>query len=97
MRITSIMQDPVSGKNVVEWSQARNGLTAHANGTEMTIDAGIMPAAGSVIFAEVEFLYDTPFQYVFKSASNLSQHFYLRPRQSNSVEWIGPTTNPGNC
>ncbi len=97
MRISSITEDPNTGKNTVEWSQGRNGMSGLPEGSEVTVDAGIMPSAGSVILAEVEYPYDTPFQYIYKSASNLKQHFYLRPRQSNKVEWIGAKTNPGNC
>lgn len=97
MRITSIAEDPNSGKAKVEWSQGRGGQTGHASGTEMTVEKGIMPTNGSVILAEVEYTYDTPFQYIVKSTSKLSKRFYLRPRQSEKVMWVGSNSNPGNC
>ncbi len=97
MRLSSVVEDSKSGKAVVEWSQGRNGMAAYASGKELTVDSGIMPSNGSVIFAEIEYDYDTPFQYVISSVSKLSQHFYLRPRQSDKVAWIGSKSNPGNC
>ncbi len=97
MRITSIVEDPKSGKPTVEWSQGRGGQSAHAEGTNVTVETGIMPSAGSVIFAEVEYSYDTPFQHIVPSTSKLKKQFYLRPRQSKKVTWVGSTSNPGNC
>ncbi len=97
MRLSSVVEDSKTGKTVVEWSQGRNGMPAYASGKELTVNAGIMPNDGSVIFAEIEYNYDTPFQYVISSASKLTQHFYLRPRQANKVSWIGSKSNPGNC
>lgn len=97
MRITSIVADPDSGEPMVEWSQGRGGQTAHAPGANLKVETGIMPSAGSVIFAEVEYSYNTPFQHIIPSMTKLSKQFYLRPRQSEKVTWVGSTSNPGNC
>lgn len=97
LRVSSIVEDSKSGNTVVEWSQARGGETAYNKGTKLVVDKGVMPTSGSVIFAEVEYKYDTPFQYVIPSTSTLKQTFYLRPRQSEKVVWVGSSSDPGNC
>ncbi|MFC7291262.1 TadE/TadG family type IV pilus assembly protein [Hirschia litorea] len=97
LRVSSVVEDPNNGNAVVEWSQARGGQTPYNKGKKLTVDAGIMPTSGSVILAEVEYKYDTPFQYIIPSTSTLQQSFYLRPRQSEKVIWVGSTSDPGNC
>ncbi len=104
MRLTSIVEDDDTGDAVVEWSQGRAGLTAFAAGTVLEIDENVLPASGSVIMAEVNFTHKSLFHYngpFFEdkpiSDTPFSQRYYLRPRESVKVEWVGTTNNPGNC
>ncbi len=86
MRISSIIIDTDDGnKTKVDWSYANSKWTAHAPGTELTVPAGLIPAGGSVIFAEVQFDYTGALGFLVTTNATLSDDFYLRPRRVDIV------------
>lgn len=82
MRITSIYDD--GGINKVAWSDAWN-LTAYTEDETITVPANLVPSGGSIIFAEIEYDYDSKLGYFFPNTKVLSDKFYLRPRR---VEFV---------
>lgn len=92
MRITSVITDPDdSSKTVVDWSYANSShgdssWTAHAKDQEITVPAGLVPASGSVIYAEIELDHDASLGYILAASATLRDDFYLRPRRVDKVE-----------
>jgi Flp pilus assembly protein TadG len=82
MRISSIYDD--GGVNKIAWSDAYN-FTAYTVDQTITVPANLVPSGGSIIFAEIEYDYDSKLGYFFPSTKTLSDKFYLRPRR---VEFI---------
>ncbi|MEM6625485.1 MAG: TadE/TadG family type IV pilus assembly protein [Pseudomonadota bacterium] len=87
VRVTSIVDDGGTAK--VEWSQAQN-TAPYPAGSSITVDAGVLPAGGSVIYAEVSYRYTQGFGYLLQNGSEIKDDFYLRPRKNDKVLWIGP-------
>jgi Flp pilus assembly protein TadG len=91
--ITSIVSDG-TGNGKVAWSQAQNA-TALAVNTEMTVPAGLMPAATcpsgacSVIFTQVSYGYTSPLGKMIVGTLTMKDYFYARPRQSATVAYTG--------
>ena len=85
LRVSSLVEN--SGVVAVEWSSANDNWTAHAPGTPITVPDNLVPAGGSVIFAEVEYDYSSDIGYIIDNTRVLSDEFYLRPRRVNSVSW----------
>ena len=83
MRITSVV-DKGDGKPKVAWSDA-HAMTAYAEGTNMTLPAGIMPSPGSVIISEVEYSYTSDLGYMFSTSKLITDKFYLRPRRVTEI------------
>tara|TARA_R110000824_G_scaffold375374_1_gene566268 strand:- start:134 stop:745 length:612 start_codon:yes stop_codon:yes gene_type:complete len=83
LRITSIV-DNGDGVPRVDWSDAYN-ITAHSQGSTISVPAGIIPSPGSVILAEVEYTFKSPFGYVLKTEKTVDDKFYLRPRRVNEI------------
>jgi Flp pilus assembly protein TadG len=83
LRVSSLYDD--GGTVKVDWSDAYN-LTAYSEGTTVSVPDGIVPSGGSVIFAEVEYDYQSQLGYFFTSSKTLSDEFYLRPRRTDRVE-----------
>ncbi len=91
LRITSIIPDPDDASNmIVDWSYANathgvSSWTAHTTGDTMSVPAGLVPASGSVIYAEVEFDHSASLGYLVKTSGTLRDDFYLRPRRVDKV------------
>lgn len=83
LRISSLVD--TGGVIVVDWSDANENWTPHAQGTPMTVPADLVPAGGSVIYAEVEYDYSSDIGYVIDNTRVLKDEFYLRPRRVNVV------------
>jgi Flp pilus assembly protein TadG len=79
--VSSLVADS-TGKVTVAWSDAQN--TAKRTSPPAGIPAGILPAGGSVIYAEVNYSF-TPAVSYFLGAVNLKGNFYSKPRRSVKV------------
>lgn len=82
LRVTSLYDD--DGTVRVAWSDAYN-LTAYTEDATIPVPEGIVPSGGSVIYAEVEYDYQSTLGYFFTTSKTLSDEFYLRPRRSDRV------------
>lgn len=79
---------------VVDWSRDNHGDTPYARGAAYSnIPDGLLVAGESVIVAEATYNY-TPliFNYFIKTAFNLEERFFLKPRNASCV-----TLQPINC
>jgi hypothetical protein len=95
MRITSIV-DTGNGLPEVAWSDAHN-MSAYVKGTRITMPAGIMPASGSIIMAEVNYDYDSQFGYIFSTSKTVSDKFYLRPRRVSEIARVTSSSGSSNA
>ncbi|HEY1961632.1 MAG TPA: TadE/TadG family type IV pilus assembly protein [Rhizomicrobium sp.] len=83
--ITSVKADPNhAGQYIVDWSRAQN-TTAHTQGANITVPAGLVTTGGSVILAEVTYSYSSSTSNVIHAPITFHDSFYARPRQSTSV------------
>ncbi len=82
MRVSSLYDD--NGTVKVAWSDARN-LTAYTEQQTITVPANLVPSGGSVIFAEIEYDFNSPLGYFFSSSRTLKDQFYMRPRRVDFV------------
>ncbi|SDL84972.1 TadE/TadG family type IV pilus assembly protein [Maricaulis salignorans] len=80
VRITSVLMNG-SDDVRVQWSDAV-GMTAYAAGGSAPVPAGVLQRNRSVIMVEVKYRYDTMFSELGVSQFDISEVFYLRPRQS---------------
>ena len=87
IRITSVSADS-TGKTTVAWSQG-SGMSGLATGSTVTLPANLLPASQTLIMSEVQYAYDSPFNYWFKGVMTFDQTYYLRPRVSQSVAYTG--------
>jgi Flp pilus assembly protein TadG len=94
-----------SGTASVVWSNTSNGtaLTAGASVSTCTTNNPAMPAPGvapclpsalavagtSLILGQVYYNYNPNYGYVLTSTLTLSDQFFMRPRQSNSISYTG--------
>lgn len=83
MRITSIQME--DDETTVAWSRAKN-MTAYADGSPITVPNGLLSNGETIIFAEVNFNYQSTLGFFLESAQNLDESFYLRPRRVDAVE-----------
>ena len=83
LRVSSLVDN--GGNVTVAWSDANDNWSAHAPGTPMTVPDNLIPAGGSVIFAEVEYDYTSDIGYIIDNTRVLTDEFYLRPRRVNLV------------
>ena len=84
LRISSLTSD--EGAVTVDWSDANDNWTARSVGETITVPDNLVPDGGSVIFAEVEYDYESAIGYFIKNKRVLTDEFYLRPRRVNTVE-----------
>lgn len=84
MRLTSIGDQDNDGVMKVTWSDGYN-MSAYAEDSNFVVPADIAPSGGSVILAEVEYDYESPFGFFFRSKKTLRDEFYLRPRRVNFI------------
>jgi len=84
--ITSVIDDGHGGGKV-DWSQAYNG-TARAQGSAVTIPAGLITTGGSVVLSEVTYTY-TPLKSIFvKMPIAMTNTFYSHPRRVAQIKWV---------
>jgi Flp pilus assembly protein TadG len=85
VRVTSVTGD-AQGVPKVDWSDGHGGMAPLAQGSTVTLPAGLITAAGdNVIMSEATYKYDAVVKYVIKNGLNFSEKFYLRPRKVNKV------------
>lgn len=88
LRISSLVADQ-NDVVTVAWSDANANETARTTGSSVSsLPAGVVPTNGSIILAEVEYLYDSQLDLVISAQTNLTETFYLRPRRSILVNRI---------
>lgn len=80
MRISSIVAD-LNGVTRVAWSSGYNGMPARAAGATIAIPDDMVSPGGSVIFAEVEYLYTSTIGEFLTDGVTIKDQFYLRPRR----------------
>ncbi len=86
--------DPNALTYRVDWSRDNNGGTPHPRGEEYKdIPKGLLVSGESVIVSEARYNY-TPliFNYFIESAFNMTERFFLKPRNSSCVH-----LRPINC
>ena len=84
MRVSSLID--TGGVAKVAWSKARNG-SERDKGSTVLVDAGVLPAGGSVIMAEVVYPYQSVLGVFMKDGVSLHETFFLRPRNSDKVDF----------
>ncbi len=82
-RISSVTRNS-SGVAKVDWSSG-SSWTARTTGSTVTVPANLIANTESVIMAEVEYVYSSPFDYVMPAQTTFRKTYYLRPRQSAAV------------
>lgn len=82
-RITSVTRN-ASGTPKVDWS-SNNSWTSRATGSTVTVPANLIANGESLVMAEVEYVYTSPFDYVLPQQMTFKKTFYLRPRQVDVV------------
>ncbi|MDJ0920232.1 MAG: pilus assembly protein [Henriciella sp.] len=83
MRISSLKED--NGAVKVAWSDGRN-LTPYPAGQAITIPPDLISKNGTLIYAEIEYDYESFLGYFFTEKKTLTDEFYLRPRRVNEIE-----------
>ncbi len=77
------------GQATVVWSSTLNGQ-ALATGQGVSIPSGLAVPNTYLIFGQASYSYNPTFGYVLTQTLTLSDQFFLRPRQSDSVTYSGP-------
>lgn len=96
LRLTSVYAK--DSKTYVDWSYVRGDkMTSHAKDSAYDIEKALLVNGESVMVAEVVFEFDSALGYFISDVKELNHQYILRPRLSDEVEWVGPTTDPGNC
>lgn len=83
-RISSVTRN-ASGVAKVDWS-SNQGWTSRANNSTVTLPTNLIANGESVVMAEVEYLYESPVDYVMPESITFRKTYYLRPRMANKVE-----------
>ena len=83
MKISGITIDSKQTATVT-WSDARND-TPLTKGATVTLPAGINQASTFIVTAEVHYAYTPLIGYALTGTFDLNDHFYLRPRLSDTV------------
>jgi Flp pilus assembly protein TadG len=73
-----------STTGTVDWSNAQNA-TARSVGATVTVPTGLMTSGGSVILAEITYLYSSPTTQVLTGTVTMTGSFYAHPRRSAKV------------
>ena len=82
IRVSSVYDD--DGTNRIAWSDARN-LLPYEEDSVIVVPNDLVPDNGSVIYAEVEFDYESRLGYFITTKKTLRDEFYLRPRRVTHV------------
>ncbi len=83
MRVSSVQMD-ANNRISVDWSRGVH-MSARTQGSSPTMPTGLLQPGTSVIFAEVNYAYDSPVSVVLRQPISMSKTFYLRPRRSVNV------------
>jgi Flp pilus assembly protein TadG len=76
-----------TGAATVTWSQSLNG-TARAVGQAITLPTALVGQKSiSLILGEVSYAYTPQLGYTITGTVNLTDSYYLFPRNSNSITW----------
>ncbi|MBV9550916.1 MAG: pilus assembly protein [Alphaproteobacteria bacterium] len=81
--LTSIVDDGHGGGKVA-WSDSSSGA-GYAVNTPMTVPAGVLPAGGSVILAEVSYPYQSPTTVQVAGTITLTRSAYSTPRTVTQI------------
>lgn len=88
MRVSSVKAD-VNAVPKVVWSRG-DGMTAlGAGATATAVPANLLASGDSVIMAEVSYTWDSPLKKTIPNALRFRQTFFLKPRKSPEVVWLG--------
>ena len=91
MRISSITADSTGNTYTVAWTKTQGSWSpAVAAGDVVSVPAGLLAANGDVIRSEVQYTYTSPVSDFVKTPLTFNETFYLIPRQSAAVVWVGP-------
>ena len=85
VRITSAVMD-FDDSIEVAWSKSLN-TSANACGAAVSTPEGVLTPGQSVIISEVTYTYTPPIGQFLTGAIELTETFYLRPRQSLEVDF----------
>ena len=77
-----------NGNATVVWSSTSNG-TALTVGQTVTLPSGLAMANSYLILGQASYSYNPTYGYVLTKTLTLSDQFYMRPRQSNSISLTG--------
>lgn len=77
-----------NGNATVVWSSTSNG-TALTVGQTVTLPSGLVVANSYLILGQASYSYNPTYGYVLTNTLTLSDQFYMRPRQSNSISLTG--------
>jgi Flp pilus assembly protein TadG len=83
IQVSSVTTD-ANGNATVAWSNAQN-MACLATGSSVTLPSNLLGPNQSVIMSQVQYTYQSPLNYLFKSAITWTPTFYLRPRVSTTV------------
>ena len=82
IRVSSLYED--EGQVKVAWSDGCN-LTPYSTDQVLTIPDNLIPTAGTIVMAEIEYDYKSGIGYFFSTSKELTDKFYLRPRRVDSI------------
>jgi Flp pilus assembly protein TadG len=77
-----------NGNATVVWSSTSNG-TALTAGQAVTLPSGLALPNSYLILGQASYSYNPTYGYVLTNTLTLSDQFYMRPRQSNSISLTG--------
>jgi Flp pilus assembly protein TadG len=82
--VVSELSINAQGQATVVWSDTLNG-TARTVGSTVPVPTNLAVPNTYLIFGEAQYTYTPPYGYVITGALTLSDHIYMRPRQSSSI------------
>lgn len=77
-----------SGQATVVWSNTNNG-TALTVGQTVTVPSALAVPNSYLILGQASYSYNPTYGYVLTNTLTLSDQFFMRPRQANSVSYTG--------
>lgn len=84
--LTSVVADS-NGNTTVDWSEAHNG-SARADGSSVSLPAGIVQPDQCIVMAEVRYDYAPNVGKFLTGGIPMQETFYLKPRRSVCVDRI---------